>query len=179
MPGPWSTSGGTLEPQCEQGTKLDRARTREQIMELEIAMIDERGLTLPPAASPMHPSERESDLGWRRRALDYLRRERAWLERDSGPLIYHASGLLRMKRIFDTRTKISHDIRAAFDSSPVNPIQRVARMSRHSCNLYLPPISRMDRRPSAANRPSFHLRTGSSVIHSPVDPRFWRRTRET
>ena len=96
MPGPWSTSGGALERRCEQGTKLDRARTREQIMELEIAMIDERGLTLPPAVSPMHPSKRESDLGWRRRALDYLRRERAWLERDSGPLIYHASGLLRM-----------------------------------------------------------------------------------
>ena len=49
-------------------------------MELEIAMIDEQGLTLPPATSPMHPSERESHLGWRRRALDDLSRERGRLE---------------------------------------------------------------------------------------------------
>ena len=46
-------------------------------MELEIAVIQDHGLTLPPATSPMHPSERESHLGWRRRALDDLRRERA------------------------------------------------------------------------------------------------------
>ena len=80
-PGPWSTSGGVLELRCEQGTKLDRARTREQIMELEIAMIDERGLTLPPAASPMHPSERERYLGWRRRLSTICgASERGWSE---------------------------------------------------------------------------------------------------
>ncbi|MCY4530373.1 MAG: hypothetical protein OXD46_15245 [Chloroflexi bacterium] len=66
----------TLELRREVGTKLDRARTRERIMELEIELIDEQGLTLPPATSPTHPSERESHLGWRRRALDDLRRER-------------------------------------------------------------------------------------------------------
>ena len=70
----------TLELRREVGTKLDRARTRERIMELEIAMIDEQGLTPPPATSPMHPSERENYLGWRRRALDDLSRERGRLE---------------------------------------------------------------------------------------------------
>ncbi len=70
----------TLELRREVGTKLDQARTRERIMALEIEMIERRGLTLPPATAPMHPSERESYLGWRRRALDDLRRERAWLE---------------------------------------------------------------------------------------------------
>ena len=70
----------TLELRREVGTKLDRARTRERIMELEIAMIDEQGLTLPPEDSPMHPSEKRVHLGWRRRTLDDLRRERAWLE---------------------------------------------------------------------------------------------------
>ena len=45
-------------------------------MELEIAMIEEHGLTLPPATSPMHPSEKSSYLDWRRRALEDLRRER-------------------------------------------------------------------------------------------------------
>ena len=64
----------------EVGTKLDRTRTRERIMELEIAMIDEQGLTLPPEDSPVHPSEKSSYLDWRRRALEDLRKERAWLE---------------------------------------------------------------------------------------------------
>ena len=44
-----------FELRHEAGTKLDSARTRERIMELEIAMIDEKGLTLPPATSPTHP----------------------------------------------------------------------------------------------------------------------------
>ena len=65
-----------LELRREAGTKLDRARTRERIMELEIAMIEEHGLTLPPAVSPMHSSEKSSHLDWRRRTLDDLRRER-------------------------------------------------------------------------------------------------------
>ena len=70
----------TLELRREVGTKLDSARTRERIMALEIGMIEDHGLTLPPATSPMHPSERESHLDWRRRALEDLRKERAWLE---------------------------------------------------------------------------------------------------
>lgn len=83
-----------LELRREMGTKLDRAFTREQIMALEIWMIEDHGLTLPPATSPMHPSEREGHLDWRRRAFVDLRWERAKLERDSGPLIYHVSGLM-------------------------------------------------------------------------------------
>ena len=66
-----------LELRRETGTKLDRARTKERIMELEITLIDECGLTLPPASSSMHPSERGTHLGWRRRELNGLRRERA------------------------------------------------------------------------------------------------------
>ena len=46
-------------------------------MELEIAMIEEHGLTLPPAIIPaMHPSEKSSYLDWRRKTLEDLRRER-------------------------------------------------------------------------------------------------------
>ena len=68
----------------EVGTKLDQAGTRERVMELEIEMIEERGLTLPPATTPMHPSEMRDHLGWRRRALDDLRRERARRETLAG-----------------------------------------------------------------------------------------------
>ena len=64
----------------EVGTKLHRALMRERIMELEIRMIKDHGLTLPPATSPMHPSEREGHLDWRRRASVDLRWGRVKLE---------------------------------------------------------------------------------------------------
>ncbi len=69
-----------LELRREMGTKLDRAFTRERIMALEIWMIKDHGLTLPPATSPMDPSEREGHLDWRRRAFEDLRWERVKLE---------------------------------------------------------------------------------------------------
>ncbi len=65
----WSVRG--------EGAKLAQTKRRERIMALEIAMIGEHGLTLPPATSPMHPSEREDYLGWRRLALGDIQRERA------------------------------------------------------------------------------------------------------
>ena len=68
------------ELRLEVGTKLDQARTRRPIIELEIAMIDEQGLTLPPANSPMHQSEKSVHLGWRVRTLEALRKERGKLE---------------------------------------------------------------------------------------------------
>lgn len=70
----------TLELRRQVGTKLDRARTRERIMELETAMIEDHSLTLPPEDSPMHPSEKRVHLGWRMKTLDDLRRERTKLE---------------------------------------------------------------------------------------------------
>ena len=69
-----------FELRHKAGTKLDCTRTRERIMELGIAMIDEQDLTLPPEDSLMHPSEKNSYLDWPRRALEDLRKERTWLE---------------------------------------------------------------------------------------------------
>ena len=71
----------------EEGSKLTQAKGRERIMALEIAMIGEYELTLPPETSPLHPSVREGYLGWRRRALVDIQRERTkrellrWLRR--------------------------------------------------------------------------------------------------
>ena len=59
-----------------EGSTVDQARRRERIMELEITIIGEHGLALPPNAEPLHPSERERYLGWRRRELADLRGER-------------------------------------------------------------------------------------------------------
>ena len=66
-----------LNRRREVGTKLDQVKTRERIMALEIAMIGEYELTLPPDTDPLHPSLREGYLRWRRRALADLQTERA------------------------------------------------------------------------------------------------------
>ena len=65
-----------LTRQREDGTKLDQVKTRERIMALEIALIEEYELTLPPDTDPLHPSQREGYLRWRRRALADLQTER-------------------------------------------------------------------------------------------------------
>ena len=65
-----------LNRQREDGTKLDQVKTRERIMALEIALIEEYELTLPPDTYAIHPSEREGYLRWRRRALADLQTER-------------------------------------------------------------------------------------------------------
>ena len=70
-----------------EGSKAEQALRRERVMELEIALIGEHELTLPPNTEPLHPSERERYLGWRRRELADLRSERRrrvalrWLRR--------------------------------------------------------------------------------------------------
>ncbi len=70
-----------------EGSKAEQAQRRERVMELEIALIGEHGLALPPNTEPLHPSERERYLGWRRRELADLRSERRrrvalrWLRR--------------------------------------------------------------------------------------------------
>ena len=58
------------------GSKLEQVRVRQWIMELEIEIIGEHKLTLPPNTEPLHQSEREGYLGWRRRALLHMQRER-------------------------------------------------------------------------------------------------------
>lgn len=77
----------TLVRRREDGSKAEQAKRRERVMELEIALIGEHGLALPPNTEPLHPSERERYLGWRGRELDDLRGERRrrvalrWLRR--------------------------------------------------------------------------------------------------
>ena len=66
-----------LNRRREVGTKLDQVTTRERIMALEIALIEDYELTLPPDTYPIHPSERRGYLRWRRRALADLQTERA------------------------------------------------------------------------------------------------------
>ena len=59
------------------GTKLTQVKTRQRIMELEIAMLGEYKLTLPPGSSPLDDFTRGAELDWRERALVNIQRERA------------------------------------------------------------------------------------------------------
>ena len=72
-------------PDRVRGLRWLEAEAR--ILELELAMLEEHGLTLPPETEPLRGLERNAQLGWRRRGLAVtektLARRRAlrWLRR--------------------------------------------------------------------------------------------------
>ena len=51
------------------GGRVDRAKASVRRWELEIAMLGEYGLTLPPETEPLDASRREDHLRWRKEAL--------------------------------------------------------------------------------------------------------------
>ena len=63
-----------------QGKGLAWTARRQRILELEIAMLDEHGLTLPPETVPLGGLDRREQWSWRERELARVRRRRARLE---------------------------------------------------------------------------------------------------
>ena len=63
-----------------QGRGLAWVARRERILALEVAMLEERGLTLPPETEPLRGLDRGAQLNWRRDALHEFHRRRARLE---------------------------------------------------------------------------------------------------
>ena len=66
------------------GGWIERARAEERRWELEVAMIRDFGLTLPPETEPLNESRRDDHLGWRRKTLRQARGRRVraeWLRR--------------------------------------------------------------------------------------------------
>ena len=63
------------------GRGLAWASRRERILELEVAMLEEHGLTLPPETAPLRGLDRGDQLNWRVRELAKVRRRRAGLVR--------------------------------------------------------------------------------------------------
>ena len=57
------------------GNRVDRASASVRRWELEIAMLGDFGLTLPPETEPLDASRREDHLRWRKEALAAARRE--------------------------------------------------------------------------------------------------------
>ncbi len=53
---------------------------RARILELEVALLEEHGLTLPPETEPLRGLDRGAQLNWRLKALHQFRKRRARLE---------------------------------------------------------------------------------------------------
>ena len=64
-----------------QGKGLAWVSRRERILELEVAMLEEHGLTLPPETEPLRGLDRGAQLNWRLKALREFRKHRARLEK--------------------------------------------------------------------------------------------------
>ena len=64
-----------------RGKGLAWASKRQRILELEVAMLEEHGLTLPPETAPLRGLERREQSSWRERELAKVRRQRARLVR--------------------------------------------------------------------------------------------------
>ena len=60
-----------------KGGTLTWLTAEERIRELEVAMLEEHGLTLPPETEPLRGLWRSSQLNWRRMALRDVRRARS------------------------------------------------------------------------------------------------------
>ena len=60
------------------GKGLAWLEAEERVRELEVAMLEEHGLTLPPEKQPLHGLYRSAQLNWRKDTLNEVRRAVAW-----------------------------------------------------------------------------------------------------
>ena len=52
-----------------RGKGLEWVSTRQRILALEVAMLEDHGLTLPPETEPLRGLDRGAQLNWRLKAL--------------------------------------------------------------------------------------------------------------
>lgn len=67
-----------------RGRGLAWVATRQRILEVEVALLEKHGLTLPPETEPLRGLDRGAQLNWRVKALHDFRRRRARLELMAG-----------------------------------------------------------------------------------------------
>ena len=58
----------------DRGKGLAWLRTEERFLSVELTLLEEHGMTLPPARFPLRGFDRNGQTGWRRKALDDTRR---------------------------------------------------------------------------------------------------------
>ena len=61
------------ETHPNQGKGLSWLGTEERFLAVELALLEEHGMTLPPARFPLRGFDRNGQTGWRRKALDDTR----------------------------------------------------------------------------------------------------------
>lgn len=83
----WRTARDEFLRLLKSGTTLDRTEVQTRMLELEIASVEEHGLTLPPARFPWDDFDRRDKLWERTQDLKWVRVERSrallrrWLRR--------------------------------------------------------------------------------------------------
>ena len=70
----------------DKGKGLEWLRDEERLMSVELALLEEHGLTLPPQTYPLKGLDRNAQTNWRRQALEDARRARRRRERLRWPL---------------------------------------------------------------------------------------------
>ena len=63
-----------------EGKGLDWLTAQERLLEVELALLEEHGMTLPPEKQPLRGLDRSGQISWRRTALYDTRRARAQAE---------------------------------------------------------------------------------------------------
>ena len=58
-----------------EGNSLDWLLTEERFLAVELALLEDHGLTLPPARFPLRGFDRSGQTGWRHKAMDDTRRK--------------------------------------------------------------------------------------------------------
>ena len=58
----------------DEGKSLSWLRTEERFLALELTLLEEHGLTLPPATFPLRGFDRNGQVNWRKTALSDTRR---------------------------------------------------------------------------------------------------------
>ena len=65
---------GLKAAHANDGKSLDWLRTEERFLALELALLEEHGMTLPPARFPLRDFDRNGQVNWRQTALFDTRR---------------------------------------------------------------------------------------------------------
>ena len=65
---------GLKETHPNEGRGLGWLRVEERFLSVELALLEEHGMTLPPARFPLRGFDRNGQTGWRRKALDDTRK---------------------------------------------------------------------------------------------------------
>ena len=65
-----------LEAHPERGGGVEWLTAQERVLEVELALLEDHGMTLPPEKQPLRDFDRSGQITWRRTALSDTRRER-------------------------------------------------------------------------------------------------------